>query len=88
MKNIISIVTLLLCFSFNVNAQEKANCQNNKECSKECKMDKKECAKDKKNCSSEQIKDCKKEHKMCASDKMKKKENKECCSAKKADSKS
>ena len=73
MKNIISIVTLLLCFSFNVNAQEKANCQNNKECSKECKIEKKECSKDKKNCSAEQIKDCKKEHKMCASDKMKKK---------------
>ena len=70
MKNIISIVMLLLFVSLSVNAQEKKQCceqtktctMDKKACSEEqmknCKMNKGNCSTDKKTCTEEERKNC------------------------------
>ena len=56
MKNIISIVMLLLFVSLSVNAQEK----------KQCCEQTKTCTMDKKACSEEQMKNCKRDKNTCS----------------------
>jgi hypothetical protein len=61
MKNIISIVTLLLFVNLSVNAQDnKEGCEQ----TKTCKMDKKTCSEEQmKTCSEEERKNCTKDKK-------------------------
>jgi len=78
MKNIISIVMLLLFVSLSVNAQEKKQCceqtktctMDKKACSEEqmknCKMNNSNCSADKKTCSSEDMKNCKRDKNTCS----------------------
>ena len=76
MKNIISIVTLLLFVNLSVNAQDnKEGCEQ----TKTCKMDKKAC-------SEEQMKTCKMDKKVCSEEQMKtcsEEESKNCTKDKK-----
>lgn len=78
MKNIISIVTLLLFVNLSVNAQDINQCckptktetMDKKNCSdkqmKNCKINKKACAKNNKTCSSVDMKTCKMDNNTCS----------------------